>query len=233
MAKIGYWAALGSGQNLNEHVTGEKWPDTATRRRRLEECVRVIRALHAGQHVTHHGLVTVEDAYLYDRPQQAPRLYAACVSPESAHRAAVWADGILTLNQPGNVHLDTLDAYRQAGGVGPALLQAHLSWAQTLESARETAYEQWRANALGQLLGQDLATPKHLDAASQTVDPSKVAQAVWISAQGAELVELILQNTDSGFEEVYLHQVAQDQRPWIDYAAEHILPNVRERHVHH
>lgn len=227
-----YWAALGSGQNLNEHVTGGKWPDPATRRQRLEECVQVIRALHAGKHVSHHGLVTVEDAYLFERPLPPPKLYAACVSPDSARRAAAWADGMLTLNQPRNAHHDTLEAYRQAGGTGPVMLQAHLSWDPDLNSANRTAYEQWRTNAVGQLLGQDLPTPEHLDAASQTVDQDKVGQAVWISDRGAKLVELILESIHAGFKEVYLHQVAQDQQPWIDYAAEYVLPTVREQHVH-
>src|SRR5215203_5245241 len=40
-----FWAALGSGEAVNEHVTGERWPNKDDRDARLLECVDVIRAL--------------------------------------------------------------------------------------------------------------------------------------------------------------------------------------------
>src|SRR5687767_3353420 len=59
-----FWAALGSGEAMNEHITGDRWPDKATRDARLLECVEIIRALLRGDEVTHHGLVTVDRARL-------------------------------------------------------------------------------------------------------------------------------------------------------------------------
>nr|WP_308199821.1 LLM class flavin-dependent oxidoreductase [Isoptericola croceus] len=44
-----FWAALGSGQALNEHVTGDSWPRKSLREARLLECVDVMRALLAGR----------------------------------------------------------------------------------------------------------------------------------------------------------------------------------------
>ena len=62
-----FWVALGSGEASNEHITGDPWPDKETRTRRLEECVAVIRALLDGEEVTHHGLVTVDRARVWER----------------------------------------------------------------------------------------------------------------------------------------------------------------------
>ena len=97
MAPGRFWAALGSGEALNEHVTGDPWPDHDTRIRRLRECVDVIRALLAGEEVTHHGLVTVDRARVWSLPDEPPALVAAAVSPESAARHAEWADGLITV----------------------------------------------------------------------------------------------------------------------------------------
>jgi G6PDH family F420-dependent oxidoreductase len=46
-----FWVALGSGEAMNEHITGDPWPPKEQRDARLRECVDVIRALFAGEHV--------------------------------------------------------------------------------------------------------------------------------------------------------------------------------------
>ena len=95
-----FWMAPGSGEYMNEHITGQAWPPKETRQRRLEECVEIIRRLHAGDVVTHHGLVTVEQARIWDVPETKPPIIAPAVSVETARRAAAWADGLVTVNQP-------------------------------------------------------------------------------------------------------------------------------------
>ena len=40
-----FWVALGSGENVNEHITGGRWPAKAERDARLRECDEIIRAL--------------------------------------------------------------------------------------------------------------------------------------------------------------------------------------------
>ncbi|HYD51535.1 MAG TPA: LLM class flavin-dependent oxidoreductase, partial [Gemmatimonadaceae bacterium] len=52
-----FWLALGSGEAVNEHVTGAPWPPKAERNERLRECAEVIRALWRGETVTHRGRV--------------------------------------------------------------------------------------------------------------------------------------------------------------------------------
>ena len=63
-----FWVALGSGEAPNEHVTGTGWPPKRDRDARLLECVQVLRALLAGETVSHRGLVTVDRARLWSRP---------------------------------------------------------------------------------------------------------------------------------------------------------------------
>lgn len=228
-----YWVALGAGQAMNEHVTGEKWLDQQSRRARLEESAELIRRLHRGEWVSnHHGLVTVEDAYLYDRPEtdEHPEntvpLYAACVTPESAQRAARWAEGLITLNQPGGAQVQVLEAYREAGGKGPVMLQIHLSWAETDQKAAEIAHDQWRTNVFGPPLDQDLPTPAHFDAAAAEVSFETVTEAVWTSSSLDAHAEWAAQAGEK-FEAIYLHHVGQEQAPFLDAFGEHVLPALK------
>jgi G6PDH family F420-dependent oxidoreductase len=65
---------VGSGEALNEHITGARWPDVAIRLEMLEESIEVIRALWRGEFVDHHGPhYTVENARLYTLPATPPR----------------------------------------------------------------------------------------------------------------------------------------------------------------
>src|SRR6187402_879951 len=75
-----FWAALGSGEASNEHITGEPWPRKELRNERLLECVTIIRALLAGEEVSHSGLVTVDRARVWTLPEVQPDLIAAAVS---------------------------------------------------------------------------------------------------------------------------------------------------------
>ncbi len=141
-----FWAALGSGEASNERVTGEAWPRKEIRDQRLVECVDVIRRLLAGEEVSHEGLVHVNRARLWTLPETVPDLVGPAVTPETAARHAAWADGLVTVNQSKETLQKVLDAYREAGGRGPARLQIHLSWAPTEEEALAIAHDQWRSN---------------------------------------------------------------------------------------
>jgi probable non-F420 flavinoid oxidoreductase len=222
-----FWLAPGSGEFMNEHVTGEPWPPKETRQRRLEECVDIIRRLHAGEEVTHHGLVTTERARLWDVPETAPPLIAPAVSVETARRAAAWADGLVTVNQPRAKLQEMLAAYRDAGGRGRAVLQVHLSWAPTEQDAVAIAMDQWRTNVFAPPIPWDLPTAAHFDGVSAGVNEDQVRAAVNVSARLQEHAEWLAGYLELGFEELYLHFVGQDQEPFIGAFAEHVLPELR------
>ncbi|TRW47044.1 TIGR03885 family FMN-dependent LLM class oxidoreductase [Georgenia yuyongxinii] len=219
-----FWVALGSGQAMNEHITGDRWPTKDTRLRRLEECVHVIRRLHAGEEVTHDGLVTVDRARLYDRPTEPIPLIAAAISAATAARGARWADGLITINQPLDTLREVVAAYRDHGGRGPLALQVHLSWAPTHDEALAVARDQWRSNVFAEPLSLDLPTPEHFDIASSDVTDASVTAAVNVSADPARHVAWLEEYAALGFDEIYLHHVGQDQQAWLETAATAVLP---------
>jgi probable non-F420 flavinoid oxidoreductase len=219
-----YWVAIGSGQAMNEHVTGDPWPSKDLRVRRMEECVDVIRRLHAGEEVTHDGLIQVDRARLYDRPEQPVPLLAAAISESTAARGARWADGLITINQPHEALRRVIAAYREGGGRGPLAIQVHLSWAPTEAEATAIAVDQWRSNVSKEAGSLALVTPEEFDEAAESVAPGDVAEAVRISADPGQHVAWLREYAELGFDEVYVHHVGQDQGPWLKTAAEHVLP---------
>ena len=60
-----FWLAVGSGEALNESITGQPWPPKHERNLRLQESVRIMRALWEGDTVTTRGFVVTDGARLY------------------------------------------------------------------------------------------------------------------------------------------------------------------------
>ncbi|HEX8629554.1 MAG TPA: TIGR03885 family FMN-dependent LLM class oxidoreductase [Catenuloplanes sp.] len=221
-----FWAALGTGEASNEHITGDRWPRKDVRAARLRECVDIIRALLAGEEVSHDGLVTVDRARLWTRPQQPPALIGAAVSVETARWCADWADGLITVNAPAERLRRMIEAYREAGGRGPLALQVHLSWAPDEAQAERTAHEQWRSNVFPPPVCWDLELAEHFDIVSEQVSVEQVRAGVNISADLSRHVEWLAGYAELGFDQIYLHHVGQELTPFIDAFGAEVLPKL-------
>jgi len=224
-----FWAALGSGEAVNEHITGDRWPDKPTRDARLLECVEVIRRLLAGEEVTHHGLIEVDRARVWSRPPNPPPLIGAAVSESTARIVGGWADGLVTINQPVDVLRRVFEAFREGGGHGkPIYLQVHLSWAEggDEDKALAIAHDQWRSNVFSSELAWNLELPSQFDAAAEFVAPDDVRGSVMVSADPGQHVAWLAEMTALGIDRLYLHHVGQQQQPFIDVFGERVLPEL-------
>jgi probable non-F420 flavinoid oxidoreductase len=223
-----FWTALGSGEAVNEHVTGDRWPDKPTRDRRLLECVEVIRALLRGEEVTHHGLVTVDRARLWDVPADPPELVGAAVSAATARTVGGWADALITINQPLDVLRRVIDEFREGGGEGkPVNLQVHLSWAEDEGTAEAIAHEQWRSNVFDSTLAWNLELPEQFDAAATHVGPATVREVVHVSADPERHVAWLQEYLALGVDALYLHHVGPAQEGFVDVFGAQVLPELR------
>lgn len=224
-----FWIAVGSGERLNEHITGEAWPPKAERNERLRECVDVMRALWAGETVTHHGRIRVEEAKLYTRPAAAPRVFGAALTEETAEWLGSWADGLITVSAPPEELERVIDAFRRGGGAGkPLLLQAKVSYAKTDAEALRGAHEQWRSVVFDSSVLAELRMPAEFDAASKLVRADEMHQFVHISSDVERHIEFLRQYARFGFDTVHVHNVHSDQHRFIDDFGQHVLPALRE-----
>src|SRR5215217_6559118 len=208
--------ALGSGEAINENITGNKWPDKQQRNQRLKECAEIIRRLFAGDTVSRQGLVTVENAKLYTLPQTPPKLFCAAVSKETAAWAGGWADGLITVHRPHEELKEVVEMFRINGGAGkPVHLKVQLSYSRSQQQALDGAYDQWRTNVFqGSVLG-DLPTTAHFDAAAEFVKPEDLDKMIRISSDLEEHIHWLRQDMSLGFERIILHNVNREQELFI------------------
>jgi coenzyme F420-dependent glucose-6-phosphate dehydrogenase len=223
-----FWIAVGSGQLLNEHITGEAWPIKDDRNARLREAADIMRLLWAGETVTHSGHVTVSEARLSTRPERPPMLIAAAVTPQTAGWAAEWADGLITVVQAGEQLDQVIDAFRSGGGGGkPIYLQVHLAYAPTESEARDAAFAQWRQNTLDNSVMTALPHPSQITAAAQSVTPDDLDDAIRISADPGRHVAWIEEEIERGFDGIFLHEVGPEQERFVEVFGREVLPRLR------
>ncbi len=221
-----FWLAIGSGEALNEGITGLPWPQKPERTARLAECADVMRRLWRGETVTHHGRVVVEEAKLYSRPKEAPMLLAAALSAETAATVAPWADGLATVGDIESVR-KVVGAFRANGGAGkPVFLQHVLSYARTEERAMTQAHEQWRQCVLGGNLLAELRTPAQFAAASNRVTPEEVAQQVHVSADLGRHAEWLQEYAELDVQAVYVMNAGKNQEEFIEAFGKGVLPQL-------
>ncbi len=222
------WMALGSGELLNEHVTGEPWPRKQVRMDRLRECVDVMRTLWTGEEVSHDGWVAVDRAQLWTLPPNPIQLLAGAVSEPTAAWAASWADGLITVNMDEAALERMTAAYRDAGGVGPLALQIHVLYDPDRERGLQTAVREWRSNCLPNILTWDLASPEQFEAATRFVPDEEVARAVLIADHPDQIVDQLGRYVELGFTRLYLHHVGVDQSLFLDMAASSLVPQMQD-----
>ncbi|ELY90307.1 G6PDH family F420-dependent oxidoreductase [Natrialba hulunbeirensis JCM 10989] len=220
-----FWLAVGSGQVLNEGITGVDWPIKEERNARLEECATIMRRLWDGEEVTHHGRVDVEQATLYSRPETPPPLIGAALSEETAEWLAEWADGMITIATPN--HEDDaarVEAFREHAPEKPVYLKAQHSYASDEEAALEGAVEQWRNQCIPGTVTQELRTPEDYDELGAQISDEDVEANVRVSADLEEHREWIEQDLELDVDRVYLHNVNTNQEEFIEAFGEDVLP---------
>lgn len=212
------WLALGSGEAINEAITGEAWPEKEERNARLAECVAIFRALFAGETVTHRGRVTVVEARLYSQPTTPVPLLGAAVSPETAAFVGSWADGLLTTSG-GDIEATrkVIAAFREtAGDSKPVYLQHALSWAETEDEAMAQALDQWGPVVAGGEINWDLRRPADFDRVGKLARAEDVAACLRISPDVSRHLGWLAELADLGADHIYLHNVGRNQAAFIE-----------------
>ena len=222
-----FWIAVGSGQFLNEHITAEKWPAKLERNQRLKECVDIMRALWAGETVTHNGMVDVYDAKLYTLPRYMPSIVGAALTTPTAKWVGSWADAMITTSRPQDELKKMVDAFREGGGEGkPVYLKVQLSYDVTMEKAVEGAYQQWKNNVFASSLLSDIRSPIGFDAAGAMVRPEDMKTGVRVSESADQHVEWLAKDIEAGVSELYLHNVNLNQTKFIEDFGQKVIPQL-------
>jgi coenzyme F420-dependent glucose-6-phosphate dehydrogenase len=216
-----FWFGVGTGENLNEHILGDAWPEHAMRAAMLEEAVELIRRLWTGELIDHDGdFYRVSRARLYTLPEALPPILIAAGGEESARVAGRIGDGLITTAPDKQL----LKAY---GAKGPKLGQVTISWAKDEKRARKTALEWWPTAAIPGDNGTELPLPSSFESLAELVTEDALAEQVACGPDPEVHVAKIQPYLEAGFDHVYIHQVGPDQEGFLRFAETELLPRLR------
>ncbi len=221
-----FMLGLGAGENLNEHVLGDKWPPPPVRQDMLLEAIDIIRQLWTGEEVTHHGEhYVVEDARLFTLPDQLPPILVAAGGPAAA-RLAAGNDGLVAVKPV----KDLIEAFESAGGRDkPRFGQVTVCYDENENRARKTAFESWPISGLeGGSVKWEIYKPSHFDELAMNVTEDDVAGSIICGPDRNKHVEAIKKFIDAGFDHIYIHQVGKEQERFFSFYQREVLPQVRE-----
>lgn len=208
---------LGSGEAINESITGAPWPPKELRNKRLLESYHVIKALLLGKEVNKKGCVHVRHAKLYTRPTRQPLLLCAALSRETAAWAGTWADGLLTTAGEVETVQRKITAFRENGGLNkPVYIQIAFSYARNYQAALNGAFDQWRANILPIEQLSDFSQVKQFEQASKSITVKNIQDAIPIFSDMLCLHNQLRLYTQMGVDRIILHNVNSMQEEFIE-----------------
>lgn len=218
-----FFLGVGTGEALNEHILGDRWPPADVRLEMLEEAIAVMRLLWQGGTKSHEGKhYRVENARIYTLPDAAPPVVVAASGEKAARLAGRVGEGLMSTAPEAEV----IKTFEQAGGSGPKYGQITVCWAEDTDTAKKRAYEIWPNAAISGQLSQDLPTPAHFAQAAEMVDADDVAERVVCGPDPGPHIEMIERYRDAGFDHVYFHQVGPDQDGFFRFYADEVLPKL-------
>jgi G6PDH family F420-dependent oxidoreductase len=212
---------VGSGEALNEHILGDRWPEADVRLEMLEEAVEVMRTLWQGGQQSHHGRhYTVENARVYDLPDEPLPILVSGFGPKAIKLAARIGDGFCTTSP----EKEAIDLYRSEGGTGPVHAGTKVCFGRDEEEARRTAHRLWPNEALPGELAQILPTPSHFEQACEMVKPEDLVTPVGPDID--QHLQSLRAYAEAGVDELFVQQIGPEQALFFDEWAPAVLPQM-------
>lgn len=217
---------VGTGEALNEHIHGDRWPSAEERREMLVEAVEIMRQLWAGEVVNHRGAhYTVDHARLYSVPDDPPEVYVSGFGPRATELAAEIGDGYVTTSPDPKLH----DLFTSRSGGRPTVALTKVAWAPTEAEGVDLVHRLWATSALPGELGQELRTPEQYEQGASIVTPELARDGTVCGCDVDEHVAGLDPFRD--FDEVYVANIGPHYAEMIERYGQDVLPAVRERRV--
>lgn len=221
MAPGRFFLGVGSGEALNEHILGDRWPETDVRLDMLREAVEVIRGLWTGDQFSHHGEhYTVENARLYTLPDESPEIIVSGFGPKAVKLAAEIGDGYFGTSP----EAELLETFDREGGKGPKLGLMKVCWGPDEQEARELAHEIWPTIGVGGELSQELPVPAHFEQAASKVSVDDVGDAISCGPDPGQHIESVRKYAEAGYDEVFVQQIGPDQEGFLKFWSDEVAP---------
>ncbi|MFF5024668.1 LLM class F420-dependent oxidoreductase [Streptomyces collinus] len=215
---------VGTGEALNEHILGDRWPPLPVRLEMLEEAVQVMRRLFTGEEVSHHGThYTVENARLYTVPDEPVPIDVSGFGPKATALAARVGDGYITMAP----EEEMVTRFRKGGGgAKPVSGGTKVCYGTDREECLRTVRRLWSNELLPGEMGQVLPSPRHFEQLADLVTEDMVREKSVCGDDVDEHVAALSAFADAGFDRVYVNQIGSDQRGFFDFYRTKVLPRL-------
>ena len=219
-----FFLGIGTGENLNEHVLGAKWPAPDERLEMLEEAVDVMRLLWQGDYQTHRGKhYTVENLRLFDLPKEPIELAVAAMQPQAAELAGRIGDSLINVAPKKEI----VQKFEDGGGKGkPKYGQVTACYAESKEQARKTAFEVWPNAFVEGSASQELPLPSDFEELTKDREADELDDKLVLGNDADEYLEEIEEYDKAGYTHVYVHQIGPDQESFLEFARKELLPRL-------
>ncbi|MFI0242174.1 TIGR03557 family F420-dependent LLM class oxidoreductase [Streptomyces sp. NPDC016845] len=206
---------VGSGERLNEHVTGHGFPNSVPERHALlREALEIIRLLWSGGYRSYHGkFLHLDDARVFDLPQEAPVIAVAAAGPLAARIAAELGDGLFATEDKSEI----VEAYHAAGGDGPRYVEVPMAWAPDEDAGAQAALSTSRWAVTGWKVMSELPNPANFEAATSTVRKEDILAKFACGSDPNRYVEVAQPFVDAGFDRLVMQNAGPDPDGFIDF----------------
>jgi coenzyme F420-dependent glucose-6-phosphate dehydrogenase len=219
-----FFLGVGTGENLNEHVTGAKWPAPDERLELLEESLEVMRLLWQGGYQTHRGKhYTVENVRIFDLPDEPIDIAVAAMQPKAAEVAGRFGDALVNVAPAPEI----IERFDDAGGSGkPKYGQVTVCWAESKDEAKQTAFEVWPNALIEGSASQELPLPSDFEQLVEKRSPDELEGTLTLGPDPDEYLEELKEYDLAGYTHVYVHQVGPDQEGFLKFAKSELFPRL-------
>ena len=218
-----FFLGVGTGENLNEHVLGAKWPAPDERLEMLEEAVEVMRLLWQGDYQTHRGKhYTVENLRIFDLPDEPIEVAVAAMQPQAAELAGRSGDSLVNVAPKREI----VQKFEEGGGKGkPRYGQITACYATSKDEAKQTAFEIWPNALVEGSASQELPLPSDFEQLVEGRNADELEGKLTLGSDPDEYLGQVEEYEQAGYTHVYFHQIGPDQDAFLEFAREQLLPH--------
>lgn len=215
---------VGAGERLNEHVTGEGFPARRVRHERFREALEIIRLLWRGGYRSYDGrYLKLEDARVFDLPEELPVIAVAASGPESAKIAAELGDGLFAVEPD----TDLVGTWHGLGGHGPAYGEMPLAWADDEDTAVAAVLEKNAFALSGWKVMAELPNPANFESVTALVTPDQVRKQFACGPDPKRHLEVAREFTRAGFDHLVAMNAGPDPDGFMDFFARELAAPLR------
>jgi len=220
-----FFLGVGTGENLNEHILGQGWPEIAIRQQRLAEAIEIMRLLWRGEQCSHHGkYYVVESARLYSLPKKPLQIMVAAAGPQSAKLAAKLGDGLIA-TEPNQQLIETFRT--ESKEVKPCYGELHVCFDPDQKRAEKLAHEIWSVAGLPGQLFSELPLPSLFEKAASLVSCDQIQRIIPCGPDPEKHLSAIQKYIAAGFDHIFIHQIGAHQEAFMEFYATKIFPRIK------